>query len=100
MYARLTRLILAAAAAALVVHPAAAHHVMGGGLPATFMQGFLSGLGHPIIGLDHLAFMIAIGLVVGLGGLNLLLPVVFMAASAIGVLVHVKGASIPVSEIL
>ena len=32
-----------------------AHHVMGGRMPATFTEGILSGLGHPIIGLDHLA---------------------------------------------
>lgn len=28
-----------------------------------FFEGFLSGLVHPVIGLDHLAFVIAIGLI-------------------------------------
>ena len=53
--------------AALVVVPflfttasASAHHVMGGKTPTTFVDGFLSGLGHPVIGPDHLAFLLAI----------------------------------------
>ena len=37
------------------IEPAFAHHVVGGKMPVTFMDGLLSGLGHPIIGLDHLA---------------------------------------------
>ena len=41
--------------------PALAHHVMGRELPADFAQGLLSGLGHPIIGLDHLAAVVAVG---------------------------------------
>ncbi|HET9176699.1 MAG TPA: HupE/UreJ family protein, partial [Pseudolabrys sp.] len=40
---------------------ASAHHVMGGRMPATFMDGFLSGLGHPIIGIDHFAAVVAVG---------------------------------------
>ena len=30
-------------------------------MPQTFMQGLLSGIGHPVIGLDHLAAVIAVG---------------------------------------
>ena len=52
-----------ALAAALAAEPALAHHVMGGAMPATFGQGLLSGLGHPIIGLDHLAALVGAGLV-------------------------------------
>ena len=55
-----------AAAAALsmiaLITPAFAHHPMGGATPSTFTEGLLSGLGHPIIGLDHLAFVIGVGL--------------------------------------
>jgi hypothetical protein len=57
----------AAAGGALAVtgffSPAFAHHALGGKLPATAWEGFLSGLAHPVIGLDHLAFVVAIGLV-------------------------------------
>jgi len=91
---------LALAALLLTAAPAAAHHVMDGGLPSTFAQGLLSGLGHPVIGLDHLAFLIAVGVAVGVGGLNLVLPVLFVAASAIGVAIHVNGFSLPGSELI
>ena len=73
---------------------------MGGRTPSTFMEGLLSGLGHPVIGLDHLAFLVAIGIVVGIAGLNLLLPVVFVAAVALGVLLHVAGFALPGAEFL
>jgi len=91
---------LALAALLLTAMPASAHHVMDGGLPSTFSQGFLSGLGHPVIGLDHLAFLIAVGVAVGVGGLNLGLPVLFVATSAIGVAAHVNGFSLPGSELI
>jgi urease accessory protein len=74
---------LALAALMLTAAPASAHHVMGGEMPSTFAQGFLSGLGHPVIGLDHLAFLIAVGVAVGVGGLNLGLPVLVVASSVV-----------------
>jgi len=84
----------------LTAMPASAHHVMGGGVPSTFSQGLLSGLGHPVIGADHLAFLIAVGVAVGVGGLNLALPVLFVAASAIGVALHVNGMNLPGAELI
>ena len=69
-------------------------------MPSTFVEGLLSGLGHPVIGLDHLAFLLAMGVVVGVGGLNLALPAVFIAAMAIGVAVHVQGIGLPATEIM
>jgi urease accessory protein len=80
--------------------PASAHHVMGGRMPATFMEGLLSGLGHPVIGPDHLAFLLAVGVVVGAGGFNLALAAVFVATMAIGVAVHVTGITLPAVEII
>ena len=80
--------------------PAEAHHVMGGRTPSTFMDGLLSGLGHPVIGLDHLAFIVAIGIVAGVSGLSLGLPALFIAASAVGVAVHVRGLALPGAEML
>lgn len=58
---------LAIPALLLTLAPASAHHVMDGQLPSTFAQGLLSGLGHPVIGPDHLAFLIAVGVAVGAG---------------------------------
>ena len=84
----------------LMTASASAHHVMGGKMPTTFAEGFLSGLGHPVIGPDHLAFLLAIGVAVGVGGLNLVLPLLFVVASAIGVTLHVNGVNLPGAEIL
>ena len=80
--------------------PASAHHVMGGATPSTFVQGLLSGFGHPVIGPDHLAFLIAVGIAVGVGGLNYLMSLIFVGASAVGVALHVFGATLPAAEIM
>jgi urease accessory protein len=84
----------------LVSAPASAHHVMGGKLPSTFFEGLLSGLGHPVIGPEHLGFLIAVALVVGACGLSLALPAVFVAAMAAGVALHVDGIGLPATEIM
>jgi urease accessory protein len=79
---------------------AQAHHVMGGGKPATLAEGLLSGVGHPVIGMDHLAFVIAVGLAAGMAGLSVLLPALFVAASAAGVALHVAGVELPKAELV
>jgi urease accessory protein len=80
--------------------PAEAHHVMGGRTPSTFLEGLLSGLAHPVIGLDHLAFIVAVGVAVGVAGLNLIIPALFIVASAAGVALHVRGVALPGGEML
>src|SRR5262245_54518391 len=99
------RLPLRAASVAMLITlagiPAAhAHHVMGGRTPATLLEGLLSGLGHPLIGIDHLAFIVAVGLAVGMAGLSMLIPALFIAASVIGVALHVAGVTLPKAELI
>jgi urease accessory protein len=53
-----------------------------------------------VIGPDHLAFLLAIGVAVGGGGLSLVLPLLFVVASAIGVTLHVNGVNLPGAEIV
>lgn len=77
-----------------------AHHVMGGRTPATLLEGLLSGLGHPVIGIDHLAFIVAVGLAVGMAGLSMLIPAMFIAASVVGVALHVAGVTLPRAELI
>lgn len=93
---------IAAAIAAAIALPSAAlaHHPMGGMMPTTFAQGLLSGIGHPILGPDHLAFVIGIGLLAGLAGFGPLLPALFVVAMAAGLGLHVAGLSIPAVELL
>ena len=100
MTVRFSRAVILAVPLSLAAFPALAHHMMGGRTPSTFMEGLLSGLGHPVIGLDHLAFLVAIGVAVGVFGLNLLLPVAFIVAMALGVLLHVNGAGLPGAELV
>ena len=88
--------VIALAASAL---PAHAHHVMGGRTPSTWFEGFASGLGHPIIGIDHAAFIVALGLVAAMARLPLLMPAVFVALSAAGVALHVQGIDLPAAEL-
>ena len=59
-----------------LIKPASAHHFMGGKVPSNFLTGFLSGLAHPVIGLDHFAFVVAVGLLAALlGRRGLVIPV-------------------------
>ena len=97
---RTVSVVVSTGLALLAAAPAHAHHMMGGETPSNVMQGLLSGLGHPVIGIDHLAFIVGIGVVVGAFGLNLALPVLFVAASALGVAIHVTGVSVPGSELV
>jgi urease accessory protein len=78
--------------------PAFAHHMMGGKMPSTLMQGLLSGLGHPIIGIDHLLFIIGVGLLGGILGHRLLLPLVFIAGTLGGAALHLAGFNIEFTE--
>jgi len=86
----------------LASSPAFAHHAMGGATPQTFAQGLLSGLAHPVIGLDHLAFLIAAMLLACTlkGAARFLVPLVFVGATLGGTAMHVGAANIPLSETL
>lgn len=94
------RLLLIATLAAAAAAPAAAHHMIGGALPATFAEGLLSGLGHPIIGHDHLLAILAVGALASLFTRGVLLPVAFVAAALVGVGLHVGLVDLPAAELL
>jgi urease accessory protein len=87
-------------AAMAVAAPSWAHHVMGGELPRTFLQGLLSGLGHPVIGLDHLAAIVGVGILVALAGRGVVPVLGFTAAMIAGVAIHLVKIDIPASELL
>ena len=94
------RAILAGLFVVGLIEPAAAHHVMGGGLPGTFTEGFLSGVGHPIIGLDHLAFVVAVGLAAIALPKRYWLPLAFVGATVVGVVVHLAALDLPAAEVV
>ncbi|PSN18633.1 urease accessory protein UreJ [filamentous cyanobacterium CCP5] len=89
---------LAAALGLLFATPALAHHPFGGATPTNAIEGFLSGLGHPVIGLDHLAFVVTAGLLAAVMGRGLLIPAAFVVASLGGTGLHLAGANLPAPE--
>jgi urease accessory protein len=80
--------------------PAFAHHLMGGRTPATFGEGILSGLGHPVIGLDHFAAVVAVGCLAATHRAAYPLVIAFVLAMMGGVALHLHGATVPGAEIL
>ena len=100
MNRQLARLSLGFVASAFGSVPAFAHHMMGGHMPATFGEGILSGLGHPVIGLDHLAAVIAVGCLAAAHRSAWALAVVIVLAMMGGVALHLQGATVPGAEIL
>lgn len=90
--------ILSALAALAAATPAFAHHPMGGETPATLMHGLLSGIGHPVLGLDHLAFVVGVGIAAALLGARFALPLAFVGATAAGTLLHLGAVELPLVE--
>jgi len=84
----------------LAATPAFAHHPFGGDTPTNAVQGFLSGMGHPVIGLDHLAFVITAGLLAAAMGGGLLIPIGFVAASMAGTGLHLMSIDLPAPEFI
>jgi urease accessory protein len=89
-----TRLGLLAAVAALASGPAAAHSFGAQG------AGFAAGFGHPLLGLDHLLAMVAVGLwAAQLGGRAIWqVPASFVGALALGASLALAGVAIPAVE--
>ena len=62
--------------------PAAhAHHAMDYARPATALDGLLSGLAHPVIGVDHLLFIVAAGVLAAQARRGAVLLFAFVIAS-------------------
>jgi urease accessory protein len=87
------------AAVSAAATPALAHHVMGGKTPTSFVEGLLSGLGHPITGLDHLAAVIAIGCLAASQRRGAWLVIGYVAAMMIGAAAHIGEATVAGAEI-
>jgi urease accessory protein len=93
--------ILATVMAAMVILMPAlalAHHAIDGRTPESFGEGIFSGLAHPIIGLDHLVFILAAGLAAGALGLGIRMPALFVCASLIGLAIHLTRIDVPLVE--
>lgn len=75
-----------------------AHHPLGGETPKTLLHGLLSGLGHPVLGFDHLAFVIAVGLVTAFASKRFMGPLGFLGGMFAGCLLTLTGLQIGFAE--
>lgn len=93
---------LVAAIGLLLPVPAVAHHAMGGETPRTFVQGLLSGLAHPVIGIDHFLFLLSAGfLAYGLRSRSrFLTPAAFVLGGFFGTCLDRAGFGMPLAEVL
>lgn len=87
--------------------PAHAHHALGGKIPVGFFDGFLSGLAHPVIEADHLAFVLAVGILTAVSQGGFWLPVWFVCGTVLGCLLNASSLQlepaswmVPVSALL
>ena len=76
-----------------------AHHMEDGKMPETFGSAFLSGLGHPVIGMDHLVAVLLVGFVSFVVTRRLLDPALFAVSSLLGCLIHVTYGAFPGVEL-
>ena len=90
--------LLITGAAALTATPALAHHPLGGMEMTTFAHGVLSGVGHPVLGFDHLFFVVAMGIAAAFTGRALSAPLAYISAMLAGVLLSTWGLALPVAE--
>ncbi len=90
----------AVAASMLMMAPAIAHHPSGGEAPKSLLEGFVTGLAHPVIGLDHLAFVVAIGLVAAVLGRGVGVLAAFLLAALAGTGLHLASVNLPAPELV
>src|SRR5262249_39993752 len=92
--------LLIPAALAALTQPTWAHHVMGGKMPSSFGEGLLSGLGHPVIGIDHFAAVVAVGCLAAAHRAGAALAVAFVVAMMCGVAIQLQAVTVPADEVM
>jgi urease accessory protein len=92
-------LFRAAALFAATASLALAHHAMDYAMPASALEGLLSGLGHPVIGVDHLLFMLGAGVLAARWQRGWILPLLFVMTSLSAAGLRAAGASFELGEI-
>ncbi len=90
--------LLATAAAMLAATPALAHHPLGGMPMETFSHGLMSGVGHPVLGFDHMFFVIAMGVAALFTAQRYLTPLAYIVAMLVGCGLMYTGVALPMAE--
>jgi len=92
--------LIAAGALLSMSTPALAHHPLGGLPMETFAHGVLSGIGHPILGFDHLFFIALVGIAALYTGRRYMAPGAYIVAMLLGTLAMSLGTALPATEII
>jgi urease accessory protein len=87
-------------ALSLIATPALAHHAMDGKMPSNLLEGFMSGMAHPLIGFDHFAFIVAIGLLAATRKQGILIAIAFVLTAMLGTGLHIAQINVPGVELL
>jgi len=90
--------IITAAGLSLAASPALAHHPLGGLPMETFTHGLMSGAGHPVLGFDHLFFVVAMGIAALFTGRKLMTPAAYIGAMLAGCGLMYAGIAMPIAE--
>lgn len=77
-----------------------AHHPLNGLPMETMAHGFLSGLGHPILGFDHLFFVVLVGIASVFTAQRYLTPMIYILAMLLGCFVASAGVLLPARELM
>jgi len=80
--------------------PALAHHPLAGQAMETFTHGLLSGIGHPLLGFDHLFFVVAVGIAALYTGFSRLAPAAYIVAMLAGCVMMSFGIGLPLKEVV
>ena len=89
---------LLAALTMLIATPALAHHPLGDMQMETFAHGVLSGIGHPVLGFDHLFFVVIVGVTAMLTGRKYSAPMAYIVTMLLGCLMMSLGIGLPLKE--
>ncbi|MBQ2262352.1 MAG: HupE/UreJ family protein [Loktanella sp.] len=92
--------LLTIAGLSLAASPALAHHPLGGLPMETFAHGIMSGIGHPVLGFDHLFFVAAMGIAAHFTSNRLLTPAAYIGAMLVGCGLMYAGIAMPAAEIM
>lgn len=86
---------LGAVIALTAAGPALAHHPLDGMPMETLAHGLMSGVGHPVLGFDHLFFVALMGVAAVFTGHKLLAPAAYIGAMLAGCALIYAGVTLP-----
>ncbi len=84
----------------LFASSAMAHHPLGGLPMETFTHGVLSGIGHPVLGFDHLFFVVIVGIAAAMTRNRMSAPAAYIVAMLAGCLLMIAGQGLPAKEVV